>query len=211
MGQTYAFEPNEVLASDLELTITSSISKAERDGVLVVATEISNPRAQKARFADAILGEVVETDLLSDEQTVTAIAKELQKLPEEQVNALTQSSVDARKLVVNNLNEWKHLIRKQVNWDNSSATVDQKEEFDQKVLFQYIQVFTVHDDEISDVAQQDAQFEIKTTGEPIYQWPRPLSHATLAAINEEVKKLLHMGCITEVEWSRESESLRLRE
>ncbi len=37
-GQTYVFEPNEALASDLEFDITSSVTKAENDGVLIVPT-----------------------------------------------------------------------------------------------------------------------------------------------------------------------------
>ncbi len=45
----------------------------------------------------------------------------------------------------------------------------------------------------SGVANKDAEFEIKTKGEPIYMRPRPLTPATLAAVNEEVKKLLRMG------------------
>ncbi len=73
----------------------------------------------------------------------------------------------------------------------------------EKVLFRFAEVFTIHDDEISEVANKDAEFQIKTKGEPIYMRPRPLTPATLAAVNEEVKKLLRMGRITPADgpWS----------
>ncbi len=43
---------------------------------------------------------MVESDLQPEEQTVTAIAEELQKLLESQVEALMQSAAEAKKLVV---------------------------------------------------------------------------------------------------------------
>ncbi len=73
----------------------------------------------------------------------------------------------------------------------------------EKVLFRFANIFMVHDDEISDVSNKDAEFEIKTKGDPIYMHPRPLTPATLAAVNEQVKKLLRMGWIAPADgpWS----------
>ncbi len=95
------------------------------------------------------------------------------------------------------------MIREDVNQKNARAAAEGKEDFLQKVLFRVSHLFTIHEDEISNVDNKDAEFEIKTKGDPIYMRPRPLTPATLAAVNEEVKKLLRMGRIAPADgpWS----------
>ncbi len=88
-GQTYALEPNEILASDLELEISPLLAEAKEDGVLFMRAEIGNPSPQKIRLLDVSVGEIVEAESLTEEQTTDIIAKNLQHLPEEQVEALT--------------------------------------------------------------------------------------------------------------------------
>ncbi len=119
-------------------------------------------------------------------------------LPEEEVEALTHT---AKKLVVRDLKRRKQLIREQVSWENSRATDEEKEEFLQKVLFRFADIFTVHDDEISNVDNKDAEFEIKTKRDPIYMRPRLLTPATLAAVNEEVKKTAENGTNYTCRWT----------
>ncbi len=63
------------------------------------------------------------------------------------------------------------MIREEVNWENSRAMEEEKEEFLQKVLFCFASIFTVHGDEISNVNNKNAKFEIKTKGDPIHMRP----------------------------------------
>ncbi len=93
-------EPNEILASDLELEIEFSLAEAKEDGVLFMRAEIGNPSPQKIRLPYVPVGEIVEAELLTEEQMTEVIAENLQNLPEEEVEALTCS---AKKLIVTDL------------------------------------------------------------------------------------------------------------
>ncbi len=46
-GQTYILEPNEILASDLELEIAPCLAEAKEDGMLFLQVEVGNPSPQK--------------------------------------------------------------------------------------------------------------------------------------------------------------------
>ncbi len=116
----------------MELEIATSITEAKENGVLFLQAEIGNPSSQKVQLPDTSVGEIVESDLLTQWQTVNAIVDNLWNIPEDQVKALTLS---AKKLIVTDLKKRKQLIREQVNWENSRATEDKKEEFLQKVSF----------------------------------------------------------------------------
>ncbi len=85
------------------------------------------------------MGEIVEAHSLTHEQITTTIVENLQKIPKEQVEALTRA---AKKLVITNLKRRKQLIREQVNWENSRASAEEKEEVLQKVLFRFAHLFT---------------------------------------------------------------------
>ncbi len=116
----------------MELKIATSLAEAEEDGVLILQAEIGNPTIQKVRLSNTSVGEIVETNLLTQQQTVDAIVENLLDVPEEQVEALTPS---AKKLVVTDLKKRKQLIREQVNWENSRATEEEKKSFWKKFSF----------------------------------------------------------------------------
>ncbi len=151
---------------------------AKEDGQLLLQTEISNLRPEKIRLPKDSIEELIEVSEMSEDQTVKSLVETLEKLPSTKIQEMTKAVTYARKLIVTDMKERKRLIHEQVNWDDSAATEDQKEQFLQKILYKYANIITVHDDEISSVKNTDMEFRIETVGPPIYQPPRPLAPGT---------------------------------
>ncbi len=141
---------------------------------------------------------------MTEDETVKSLVETIEKLPGSQIEELNKNaSYSIRKLIVTDMKERRRLIREQVNWKDSIATEDQKEQFLEKILFKYANIITVHDDEISSVKNEEAKFQIETVRPPIYQPPRPLSPGTLREVEKEVQKLYLMGRIAPAngEWA----------
>ncbi len=135
---------------------------AKEDGQLMLQTEISNLRPEKIQLPKDSIGELIEVSEMTEDQTVKSLVETLEKLPSTKIQVMTKAATYARKLIVADMKERRRLICEQVNWDDSSATEDQKEQFLQKILFKYANIITVHDDEISSVKNSDAEFRIES-------------------------------------------------
>ncbi len=73
---------------------------------------------------------MIEISEMTEDETVKSLVETIEKLPSAQIEELNKNaSYSIRKLIVTDMKERRRLIREQVNWKDSIATEDQKEQF----------------------------------------------------------------------------------